>query len=129
METNSNYKIKDVTVTTNGRNELYFHINWEGDRNLDYYELRIWESDQDNCLELCPYASHDQLITVKDFYFLKNWKSKEVNKETFYIELGIPDYSDDGKLLSWEVMASYEPIELNLYYEFHIFRKNVLEIR
>ena len=129
MSINKDYKIKNVKITTNGRNEIYFDIEWDGDNKLDYYELRIWESDKDNCLEVCAYASHKQKITVKDFYFMKNWKSKAVNKETFYVELGIADYSETDELNSWKVLAAYEPIKVDLYYEHHIFKKNVLEIR
>jgi hypothetical protein len=129
MSINKDYKIKNVKITTNGRNEIYFDIEWDGDNKLDYYELRIWESDKDNCLEVCAYASHKQKITVKDFYFMKNWKSKAVNKETFYVELGIADYSETDELNSWKVLAAYEPINVDLYYEHHIFKKNVLEIR
>ena len=129
MSTNNNYRIKNVAVSTNGRNEIYFNVEWEGNNKLDYYEVRIWENGKKNCLELCSYAAHNQKITVKDFYFLNNWKSKQVNKETFYVELGVADYTEEGELKSWEVLAAYEPIEVNLYYESHMFRKNVLELR
>lgn len=129
MSKNTDYKIKNVEVSTNGRNEIYFDIDWEGDNQLDYYELRVWESGKENCLELCPYAAHSQKITVKDFYFIKDWKSKAINKETFYVELGIADYTENNELKSWEVLATYEPIEANIYYESHLFRKNVLELR
>ena len=129
MSVNTNYRIKNVSVSTNGRNEIYFDVYWEGDENIDYIELRIWESDKNNCLETCAYPSHSQKITVKDFYFIKDWKSGEVNKETFYAELGIATYTDKGEELSWKVLADYKPIEIDLYYESHIFRKNVLEIR
>ena len=129
MSINKDYKIKNVKITTNGRNEIYFDIEWDGDNKLDYYELRIWESDKDNCLEVCAYASHKQKITIKDFYFIKNWKSKAVNKETFHVELGIADYTETGDLNSWKVLAAYEAINVDLYYEHHIFKKNVLEIR
>ena len=129
MSKNTDYKIKNVEVSTNGHNEIYFDIDWEGDNQLDYYELRVWESDKENCLELCPYAAHSQKITVKDFYFIKDWKSKAINKETFYVELGIADYTENNELKSWEVLATYEPIEANIYYESHLFRKNVLELR
>ena len=129
MSKNTDYKIKNVEFSTNGHNEIYFDIDWEGDNQLDYYELRVWESDKENCLELCPYAAHSQKITVKDFYFIKGWKSKAINKETFYVELGIADYTENNELKSWEVLATYEPIEANIYYESHLFRKNVLELR
>ena len=31
--------------------------------------------------------------------------------------------------MSWKVLASYEPIFVNIYHEYHMFHKNVLEIR
>lgn len=129
MNVNTDYKIKNVEVSTNGCNEVIFDIEWEGNKNIDYYELRVWESDKDNCLEVCAFASHKQKIVVNDFAFMNSWKSKAVNKETFYVELGIADYSEDDELKSWKVLAAYEPINVDLYYESRLFRKNVLEIR
>ena len=129
MSKNTDYKIKNVAVSTNGRNEIYFDIEWEGDKNLDYFELRVREGGTDNSLELFAYPAHKQRVVVKDFNFINNWTSKQVNKQIINVELGIYDYNDDGKLVSSEVLAAYEPIELNIYYEFHLFRKNVLELR
>ena len=43
MEKNTDYKIKNVAVSTNGRNEIYFDVEWMGDENLDYFELRAYE--------------------------------------------------------------------------------------
>ena len=31
------YKINEVTVTVNGRNTLYYDVEWEGDNNFDCY--------------------------------------------------------------------------------------------
>ena len=129
MDKNTDYKIKNVAVSTNGRNEIYFDVEWEGDENLEYFELRIREGGTDNSLELYAYPAHQQRVVVKDFNFINDWKSKHVNKQIINIELGIYDYDDDGKLVGSEVLAAYKPIELNIYYEFHIFRKNVLELR
>ena len=129
MDKNIDYKIKNVAVSTNGRNEIYFDVEWEGNKNLDYFDLRVCEDGTDNSLELYAYPAHKQRVVVKDFYFIKNWVSKQVNKQIINVELGIYDYNDDGKLVSSEVLAVYEPIELNIYYEFHLFRKNVLELR
>lgn len=129
MSKNTDYKIKNVTVSTNGRDEIYFDVEWEGDENLDYFELRIREGSTDNSLELYAYPAHQQRVVVKDFYFIKSWKSKQVNNETFYVELGIADYTEKGELKSWKVLASYEPIFVNIYHEYHMFHKNVLEIR
>lgn len=53
----------------------------------------------------------------------------EVNKHAIYIELGIVEYDDNDEQLSWKVLADYKPIELNVYYEFHFFHKNVIELR
>ena len=129
MSKNTDYKIKNVAVSTNGRNEIYFDVEWEGDENLEYFELRIREGGTDNSLELCAYPAHQQRVVVKDFNFINDWKSKHVNKQIINVELGIYDYDDDGKLVGSEVLAAYKPIELNIYYESHIFRKNVLELR
>lgn len=129
MSMNTDYKIKNVAVSTNGRNEIYFDVEWEGDENLEYFELRIREGGTDNSLELYAYPAHQQRVVVKDFNFINDWKSKHVNKQIINVELGIYDYDDDGKLVGSEVLAAYKPIELNIYYEFHIFRKNVLELR
>ena len=108
MSKNTDYKIKNVTVSTNGRNEIYFDVEWEGDDKLDYFELRVREGGTDNSLELYAYPAHQQRVVVKDFYFIKSWKSKQVNNETFYVELGIADYTEKGGLKSWEVFADYE---------------------
>lgn len=129
MDINTDYRIKNVAVSTNGRNEIYFDVEWEGDDNIDYFELRILESGVDNNLEVYAYPMHNQRVVVKDYYFLKDWKSGEENIESFVVELGIAQYTDEGKQLSWEVLATYEPININLYYEPHIFRRNKLEIR
>lgn len=124
----TDYKIKSVVISTDGRNEIYFDVEWEGNEIPDYYELRVWESDAPNCLEAYAYADHKQRITVKRHYFLKDWRSKTINKETFLVELGIADYLEEGKLERWKVLAVYEPIEVRIYYEAHIFRKNVIKI-
>ena len=52
MDINTDYRINNVTVSTNDRNEIYFDVEWEGDENLDYFELRILESGVDNKLEV-----------------------------------------------------------------------------
>lgn len=129
MDINTDYRINNVTVSTNGRNEIYFDVEWEGDENLDYFELRILESGVDNNLEAYAYPTHNQRVVVKDYYFLKDWKSGEVNNESFIVELGIAEYTDEGKQLGWEVLAAYEPINIGIYFEPHIFRSNKLEIR
>ena len=83
----------------------------------------------DNNLEAYAYPTHNQRVVVKDYYFLKDWKSGEVNNESFVVELGIAHYTNEGKQLGWEVLAAYEPINIDLYYEPHIYRRNKLEIR
>ena len=129
MSKNNNYKINNVSVTTNGRNELYFDVEWDGKDSSDCIELRLWEDGKEDCLEVCAYPSPNQRIVVKDFAFLKNWDNKKINKQTIYVELGVAEYSQDGNLEQWDSLADYEPIELNIYYESHLFRKNVIELR
>lgn len=129
MSNNTYYNIKNVAVSTNGRNEIYFDVEWEGDENLDYFELRVYEDGKDYCLEALGYPSHQQKVVVTPNSFYKNWKTKEVNKHTIFIELGIAEYNDKDEQLSWKVLADYKPIELNVYYEFYFFGKNVIELR
>jgi hypothetical protein len=129
MSVNNEYKIKNVVVSTNGHNEVYFDVEWEGDKSLDSLELRVWEDGKDYCLECYACPSHNEKVVVSDHSFLKMWESRKVNNHTIYVELGIAKYSEDGKVVRWQVLADYKPIALNLYYEHHIFRKNVLELR
>ena len=119
------YNIKSVKISTNGHKELYFDIEWSG-KEPDYYELRVFDKKK-NCLECMPYASHKQIIVVMDFY--TDLESKKVNHETFYVELGVAEYSDTEELVKWEALATYEPIRQDIYYENRLFRKNVLELR
>ena len=126
MSTNSEYKINKVAISGNGINELYLDIEWEGDNYLDYYELRVLDRNKEY-VGSCAFAAHNHRMVIKDY--LLGIKHKELRSETFYIELGIPEYTDEGKKLSWKVLASYEPVFVNIYHEQHLFRKNVLEIR
>jgi hypothetical protein len=126
MNTNSEYKINKVAISGNGINELYLDVEWEGNENIDFYELRVLDRNKEY-VESCAYVAHNHRMVIKDY--LLGLKHKELRSETFYVELGIPEYNNEGKELSWKVLASYEPIFVNIYYEQHIFRKNVLEIR
>ncbi|MBR3977931.1 MAG: hypothetical protein IKJ95_08935 [Bacteroidaceae bacterium] len=121
----NDYRIKSVELSTNGHKELYFDVEWDGNEP-DYYELRVFDKNR-NCLECMPYASHKQRIVVMDFY--TDLESKKVNHETFYVELGVAEYSDTEELVKWEALATYEPIRQDIYYESRLFRKNVLELR
>ena len=78
-------------------------------------------------MECLPYAGHEQRIVVKDFN--TELESGEVNKEIFSVELGVAEYSEAGELVKWEVLASFGPIEQDIYYENYLFRKNVIEFR
>jgi hypothetical protein len=122
---NNDYKIESVKLSTNGHRELYFDVKWSG-KELDYYELRVFDKER-NCLECMPYARHEQRIVVMDFN--TELQSGKVNSETFYIELGIAEYSEAEELIKWEVLAAYEPIEQDIYYKDNFFRKNVIEFR
>ena len=127
VKSEKGYKINNVTVTTNGNKELYFDVEWEGDRTIDDYELRVFDHKR-NCLECYACATHRERMTVKDFYM--DLEPRKVNRETFYVELGIAEYDPkEEKLISWKVLTAYEPIEMDIYYEPHLFRKTVMEIR
>ena len=120
------YGIKSVKVTTDGCKKLYFHVEWEGNKDIDYYELRVFDKKHD-CLECNAYAAHKERVTVSDFSM--DLMSGVVNNETFYVELGIAKYSDEYKELSWEVLATYKPVRLDIYYKWRLLRKNIIEIR
>ena len=122
---NNDYKIESVKLSTNGHKELYFDVKWSG-KELDYYELRVFNKER-NCMECIAYASHEQRIVVMDFN--TELQSKKVNSGIFYVELGIAEYSETGELVKWEMLAAYEPIKQDIYYEDHFFRKNVIEFR
>ena len=127
VKSEKGYKINNVTVTTNGNKELYFDVEWEGDRTIDDYELRVFDHKRD-CLECYACATHRERMTVKDFYM--DLEARKVNRETFYVELGVAEYDPkEEKLISWKVLTAYEPIEMDIYYEPHLFRKTVMEIR
>ena len=119
------YSIVDVNVTVDGISKLIFSIEWSGDTPEDYYELRLFDKDR-NCLEALAYASHNQRVVVSDYDL--NLQSKNINIETFFVELGFADYSDDGELIKWESIISSEPIEVSVYYKRHIFGKNEMKI-
>lgn len=126
MSTTNDYKIKSVEVSTNGTNEIYLDVEWEGNQYLDYYELRVSDRNH-NEVESLAYASHKQRVILKDFYLDLNWK--EITNEVFYVEVGIADYTEKGEELSWQSLAAYEPIPVNIYREARLFRKNIIELR
>lgn len=126
QHTNNGYAIKNVTVTSDGSGRLFFHIEWEGDDNMDFYELRILDGNKKFVESDCD-LPHNAKMTIDKWMF--NLKSGKVNALRFYIELGIPDYEDDGREKSWDLLACYGPIDLKVYYKFNFFSKNVLEIR
>ena len=47
--------------------------------------------------------------------------SGKVNSEIFSVELGVAEYSEAEELVKWEVLATSEPIEQDIYYENHFF--------
>ena len=126
MSTNNEYIIKNVAISTNGIDELYLDIEWEGDETIDFYELRILDKHKEY-VESCAYIAHNHRVVIKEYHL--GLKHKEVHHETFYIELGIPTYDDEGKEVNWEVLADYKPIIVDIYHEAHILKKNVMELR
>ena len=126
MSTNSEYIIKNVAISTNGVDELYLDVEWEGDETIDFYELRILDKHKEY-VESCAYIAHNHRVVIKEYHL--GLKHKEVHHETFYIELGIPTYDDEGKEVNWKVLADYKPIIVDIYHEAHILKKNVMELR
>lgn len=126
MDSSSDYKIKSVEISTNGVNELYLDVEWEGDEHIEYYEIRVLNK-YNECIESCAYVAHNHRIVLRDYHL--GLKNKALCSETFHIELGIPEYTDEGEQVNWRVLASAEPIFVDIYYESHILLKNVLELR
>ena len=126
MSTNSEYIIKNVAISTNGIDELYLDVEWEGDETIDFYELRILDKHKEY-VESCAYIAHNHRVVIKEYHL--GLKHKEVHHETFHIELGVPTYNDEGKEVNWKVLADYKPIIVDIYHEAHILKKNVMELR
>lgn len=126
MSTNNEYTINKVVISGNGINELYFDVEWGGDNYPDYYELRVLDKNK-ACVESCAFVAHNHRMVIKDY--LLGIKHKELRPEIFYIELGVPKYTAEGEEIGWMVLASYEPIYVNIYHESHMFHNNVLELR
>ena len=122
MSKNTDYRIKNVAVLTNGQNEIYFDVEWEGDENIDFYELRILDKDKE-CVESCACIAHDHRVVIKEYHL--RLKHKEVHSETFHVELGFPIY--EGKKVGWHTLAAYEPIIVDIYHGSHILDKNVMD--
>ena len=119
------YSIESIKVTTDGVRKLFFDVEWKGNNSPDYYELRFFDKDK-NCLEALAYASQKQRVEVRDYNL--NLKSGKLNAETFYAEIGIAEYSEDGELKKWEILASSKPLEVAILYKRHIFSKNEIKI-
>ena len=64
MSKNTDYRIKNVAVLTNGQNEIYFDVEWEGDENIDFYELRILDKDKEH-VESCACIAHNHRVVIK----------------------------------------------------------------
>ena len=126
MSANSEYIIKNVAISTNGVDELYLDVEWEGDDTIDFYELRILDRHKEY-VESCAYIGHNHRVVLRDY--LLGLKHKTLLYETFNIELGVPIYNDEGKEVNWIVLAAYKPIIVDIYHEAHILKKNIMELR
>ena len=120
------YRIYSIAISTDGHSNICFDIEWQGDKALDYYEMRVFNG-HDFCIESYAYASNPQKINIKSCYF--DLVSGRVNNKTFYIELGIAEYDDKGEEKMWHRLAISKPISAKIYYKYRLFRKNILEIR
>ena len=76
-------------------------------------------------------SAPDHLVQqARDWLHSHGMSARKVNREAFYVELGVAEYDPkEEKLVSWKVLTAYEPIEMDIYYEPHLFRKTVMEIR
>lgn len=126
MDANTDYKINKVEISTNGRNEIYLDIEWEGDNQIEYYEIQVLDRHR-KWVGASEYVAHNHRIVITDYQL--GLAHKELRAEAFHVELGYPEFNDEGQQVCWKVLAAYEPIFVNLYHEARIFHRNLLEIR
>lgn len=123
------FKIESIDITTDGRKELYIDIKWSGDKKLvDWLEIDILGSNRefiDN-----KFDPNNKLRFVLTEAMLK-LKTRQINKLTFYVEMYDRVYKEDGQgeYIKNNLLVAKGPIKVNVYFEFHIFGKNVMEIR
>lgn len=127
--------IKNVKFSTDGRKTLFVELDCEYNREYDDFEV-----------DFTVYANNKGLVsasngegkwsknrekfsfTIHDFEL--GLKTDKINAITFVVEARKLDERWDGTqdITIFPLIVSWEK-DINLYYEFHVFGKNVLEIR
>ena len=123
------FDFKNINFTTDGRKEIYIDVKWDGNQNLtDCLEIDLLGTNREFLVnDLCP--EKKCRFVLKDFQL--KLRTGEVNKLTFYVEMYDRTYKEDesGEYSKNKLLVAKGPINVNVYYEFHIFGKNVIEIR
>ena len=105
MDANTDYKINKVEISTNGRNEIYLDIEWEGDNQIEYYEIQVLDRHR-KWVGASEYVAHNHRIVITDYQL--GLAHKELRAEAFHVELGYPEFNDEGQQVCWKVLAAYE---------------------
>ena len=137
-ETKEDIIIDNVRFSTDGRKVLHMEYECEYTRKFDDYEVD-YSVYFDNKIEAnaCGASGCGTQLAknrekfesqIKDFQL--NLKPNTINNKSIVIEARLLDERWDGTQdpKMFPLIASYKTT-LKLYYEFHVFGKNVLEIR
>lgn len=123
------FEFKNINFTTDGRKEIYIDVKWDGNQNLtDCLEIDLLGTNRE-FLDNKLWPEKKCRFVLKDFQL--KLRTGEVNKLTFYVEMYDRTYKEDesGEYSKNKLLVAKGPINVNVYYEFHIFGKNVIEIR
>lgn len=123
------FGFKNINFTTDGRKEIYIDVKWDGNQNLtDCLEIDLLGTNRE-FLDNKLWPEKKCRFVLKDFQL--KLRTGEVNKLTFYVEMYDRTYKEDesGEYSKNRLLVAKGPINVNVYYEFHIFGKNVIEIR
>lgn len=123
------FDFKNINFTTDGRKEIYIDVKWDGNQNLtDCLEIDLLGTNRE-FLDNKLWPEKKCRFVLKDFQL--KLRTGEVNKLTFYVEMYDRTYKEDesGEYSKNKLLVAKGPINVNVYYEFHIFGKNVIEIR
>ena len=123
------FGFKNINFTTDGRKEIYIDVKWDGNQNLtDCLEIDLLGTNRE-FLDNKLWPEKKCRFVLKDFQL--KLRTGEVNKLTFYVEMYDRTYKEDesGEYSKNKLLVAKGPINVNVYYEFHIFGKNVIEIR
>ena len=130
--------IKNVKFSTDGRKTLFLEFECEYNRQFNEFEIGydIYQDHFAKPLSIIDSGQGLQLSKNSEKFICKymdyelHLKGDTINEISFVIEARHRGDGWDGRedLKSFPLIASYKAT-LKLYYEFHMFGKNVLDIR